>query len=285
MPRLVCRKIEQTDLAALTTLLAREFPSRTHQFWSFALARLSQREPPPGLPKYGYLLDCDGEIVGAILLICSTAREEAVWTRCNFSSWCVASNYRAYASLLVSKALAHKDVTYVNISPAPHTLQILEAQGFTRYSHGVFIAAPIIASSPNGALVKVANPGREPDASFDPLDQQTLLDHTAFGCVSLWCEMFDRAYPFVFRRRLLKGTVPCAQMIYCQSVDDFVHFAGPIGRFLAMRGLFFVIIDANGAIPGLVGTFRKGIMPKYFKGRDQPRLGDLAYSETALFGF
>jgi hypothetical protein len=97
--------------------------------------------------------------------------------------------------------------------------------------------------------------------------------------------MPNRAYPFIFRRRLLKGAVPCAQMIYCQSVNDFARFAGPIGRFLAMRGLLFVIIDANGHIPGLVGTFRKGIMPKYFKGRDQPRLGDLAYSEAALFDF
>jgi hypothetical protein len=284
VPRLVCREIEQTDIAAVATLLAREFPSRTHQFWLLALAQLSRREPPPGLPKYGYLLDCDGALVGAILLICSTVREEAVRTRCNFSSWCVAPNYRPYASLLVSKALAHKDVTYVNISPAPHTLRILEAQGFIRYSHGVFIAVPIIASH-YGARIKVANSRREPDVSFDPVDQQTLSDHAAFGCISLWCEMPNRAYPFIFRRRLLKGALPCAQMIYCQNINDFVRFAGPIGRFLAMRGLFFVIIDASGPIPGLVGTFRKGIMPKYFKGRDQPRLGDLAYSEAALFDF
>jgi hypothetical protein len=52
-----------------------------------------------------------------------------------------------------------------------------------------------------------------------------------------------------------------------------------------MRGQFFVIIDADGPIPGLVGTFRKGVMPKYFKGGDQPRLGDLTYTEAALFGF
>lgn len=283
MPRLVCREIEQTDIAAVATLLAREFQRHTHQFWLLALVQLSQREPPPGLPKYGYLLDYDGAIVGAILLISSTVREETVWTRCNFSSWCVAPNFRAYASMLVSKALAHKQVTYINISPAPHTLRILEAQGFTRYSHGVFIAAPIIAS-PYGALIKVANSRREPDVSFDPVDQQTLSDHAAFGCISLWCETSDRAYPFVFRRRLVKG-VPCAQMIYCQSVNDFVRFAGPIGRFLAMRGQFFVIIDAHGPVSGLVGTFRKGVMPKYFKGQHQPRLGDLAYSEAALFDF
>ena len=284
MPRLVCREIEQTDIPAVATLLAREFRRHTHQFWSHALAQLNQRVPPPGLPKYGYLLDCDGAIVGAILLISSTVREEAVRIRCNFSSWCVAPNYRAYASMLVSKALAHKDVTYVNISPAPHTRRILEAQGFTRYSHGAFIAVPIIAS-PYGARIKVANSRRQPDVSFDPLDQQILSDHAAFGCISLWCETPNRAYPFIFRRRLLKGVVPCAQMIYYRSVNDFVQFAGPIGRFLAIRGLFFVIIDANGPIAGLFGTFRKGVMPKYFKGRDQPRLGDLTYTEAALFDF
>jgi hypothetical protein len=44
------------------------------------------------------------------------------------------------------------------------------------------------------------------------------------------------------------------------------------------------MLDANGAIGGLVGRYFDGIMPKYFKGPRPPRLGDLAYTEAALFG-
>jgi hypothetical protein len=59
----------------------------------------------------------------------------------------------------------------------------------------------------------------------------------------------------------------------------------PIGRFLPVRGHPLVLIDANGPIPGLVGKYAGAKMPKYFKGPDRPRLGDLAYTETAMFGF
>jgi hypothetical protein len=45
-----------------------------------------------------------------------------------------------------------------------------------------------------------------------------------------------------------------------------------------------VIVDANGPIPGLIGLFRRDSMPKYFKGPQPPRLGDLAYTEYALLG-
>ena len=93
-----------------------------------------------------------------------------------------------------------------------------------------------------------------------------------------------RAYPFVFRPRLVKGFIPCAQLIYCRDIADFARFAGPIGRYLARRGRAIVIVDANGPIPGLIGIFRRGSKPKYFKGPQRPRLGDLAYTEYAILG-
>jgi len=111
-----------------------------------------------------------------------------------------------------------------------------------------------------------------------------LLEHAVHGCISLWCATRERAYPFVFRPRLVKIGVPCAQLIYCRDIGDFVRFAGPIGRFLARRGRPFVIVDANGPIPGLVGWFSRDSMPKYYKGPQRPRLGDLAYTEYAVLG-
>jgi hypothetical protein len=37
-------------------------------------------------------------------------------------------------------------------------------------------------------------------------------------------------------------------------------------------------------MPGLVGLYRGGSMPRYFKGPQKPRLGDLAYTEYAVLG-
>ena len=48
-------------------------------------------------------------------------------------------------------------------------------------------------------------------------------------------------------------------------------------------GANFVVIDAVGPMPGLPGFYLPG-RPKYFKGPERPRLGDLAYTEAALFG-
>ena len=280
-----CRQIEATDIDLVASLLARGFPAHNRAFWLGAFAQLTRHEPPPGLPKYGYLLQSNGVLVGAILLICSTMRSSgAVATRCNLSSWYVEPAFRAYAPMLVSQALRHKYVTYLNVSSAPHTRPIIEAQGFSRYCDGIFISMPMLNIPFGGEKVDVFDATRKPGVDFDPFDREVLLQHVGHGCTGLWCATAERAYPFIFRSRLVRGFIPCAQLIYCRDVGDFVRFAGPIGRLLAQRGNPFVIVDANGPIPRLVGWFFQGNMPKYFKGPQRPRIGDLAYTEHAVLG-
>jgi hypothetical protein len=285
VPAIRCRQIGAADVPAVATLLARGFSNHKRHFWQHALHELTGRQPPPGLPQYGYLMECDGIVVGAILLICATMPAgDASTVRCNLSSWYVEPAFRTYATMLVTQALRHKDVTYLNVSAAPHTWPIVEAQGFSRYCDGVFIAVPMLSSHSGGAAVRVRDFHWQPDVDFDPFEQEVLRQHAGHGCISLWCATADRAYPFVFRRRLVRHVLPCAQLIYCGDVADFVRFAGPIGRYLARRGRLLVIIDANGRVPGLVGIYRNGSMPKYFKGPQRPRLGDLAYTEYAILG-
>jgi len=280
-----CREIDDADIDAVASLLARGFPVRDRRFWLGAFARLARREPQPPLPSYGYLLESHGVIVGAILLICATLRtNEAAATRCNLSSWYVDPAFRAYAPMLVARALRHKGVTYLNVSPAPHTRPIIEAQGFLRYCDGIFIAVPILNGLFGGQRVEILDARLPPSAAFDPRDQEMLSQHAAYGCVSLWCVTSERAYPFVFRRRIAKRLAPHAQLIYCRDVGDFVRFAGPIGRVLMRQGMPFVVIDANGRMPGLFGWFSRGSVPKYFRGPQRPRLGDLAYTEYAVLG-
>ena len=179
---------------------ARGFPNRTRQFWSDALARLARREPPPGFPKYGYLLESGDVAVGALLLICSTMRDGGrLATRCNLSSWYVEPAFRAYATLLVSQALGDKDVTYINVSAAPHTWPIIEAQGFSRYCDGVFVAVPMLKDLFGGAGVRVfdarTRAGRR--ASM-PSEQEILQHHAEHGCISLWCATRGTRLPVRF---------------------------------------------------------------------------------------
>jgi len=280
-----CRQIDEADIEAVASFLARGFPAHDRGFWRDAFARLTKHEPPPGFPKYGYVLEQDRVVVGAILLICSTLPADgAVTTRCNLSSWYVEPRFRPYAPMLVSQALRDKNVTYINISPAPHTRPIIEAQGFARYCDGIFFAVPLLNGLFDGAEVKILEAHRRPGVAFDPLEQELLLQHRAYGCISFWCATSDRAYGFVFRPSWAKFFIPSAHLIYCADSADFVRFAGPIGRYLARRGRPVVAIDANGPVAGLIGTFRQGNMPKDFKGPKRPRLGDIAYTEYAMLG-
>jgi hypothetical protein len=284
VPGIRCRQIEEGDAPAVAELLTRGFPNRNRQFWYNALDQLARREPPPDLPKYGYLLQTDGELVGAILLICSTVRMGGSFVpRCNLSSWYVEPTFRAYAPLLVSQALRHKDATYLNVSAAPHTWPTIEAQGFSRYSEGLFVCLPALSAGPDDK-VEVIEGREQPPLSTDAFEHEVVVQHAEHGCISVWCITADAAYPFVFRPRLVKGFVPCAQLIYCRDMADFARFAGPLGRYLALRGRAVVIVDANGPIPGLIGVFRRGSKPKYFRGPQRPRLGDLAYTEYAILG-
>jgi hypothetical protein len=279
------REIAQGDLPGVSDLLAEGFPRRARSFWAGVLAQLAQRPNSPQLPRFGYVLDADGAAVGVIITIFSSVQNGTRRAdRCSVSSWFVKPAYRAYASLLVSKALSRKNVTYLNVTPAPHTVPLVQRQGYSRYNEGLFIAAPALQMSGARARIIAAEDVCRPQ-DVDPSEQRLLSEHGKFGCTSIWCMAEDGAFPFVFRRRCLKGLPGFAQLVYCRDVADFVRFAGPIGRFLASRGSPLVLVDADGPIPGLPGSYFPARMPKYFKGPDRPRFGDLAYTETALFGF
>jgi hypothetical protein len=290
-PKIRCRRIEDADADNVVALLTRGFASRRpRRFWEHVIEVLATRSAPPDAPRYGYLLENDGAAVGAILQIFSTPQGdisagtgEKAPMRCNVSSWCVDPAFRGYAPFLVSQALKQKGVTYLNISSVPHTRPIVEAQGYLRFSNGVFVALPYL-SRPPGIEARVIPTSEQPQAHFEAHERDLLRDHAGYGCMSLWCETPERAYPFVFRERRIKGLVTCAQLVFCRDVADFVRFARPLGMYLARRRRPLVILDANGPVRGLVGKYFDQTMPKYFKGPAPPRLGDLAYTETALFG-
>jgi hypothetical protein len=133
--------------------------------------------------------------------------------------------------------------------------------------------------------VRITGIDEAPGAPFAQAEYDLLRDHQSFGCLSLWCATAERAFPFVFMPRAVKGLVPCAHLVYCPDISDFVRFARPLGRYLAARGRPLVIIDSNGPIAGIRGRYFKGRMPKYFKGPHAPGAGDLAYTEAVMFGF
>jgi hypothetical protein len=280
------RQIGVADIPEVVNLLTRGFgTARTRGFWEHILDCLSTRSVPAGYPRFGYIMESDGKLVGVIILIFSIlSADGAKKIRCNVSSWYVDPAFRGYASLLASRALRYKNVTVLNVSAADFTRTMVDVWGFTKYSNGVFAAIPALSRPPKDIPVRVIDAHAQPDVPFDPNERDLLLDHANYGCMSLWCVTPEWAYPFVFRTRRAKVVLPCAQLVYCRNIDDFVRFARPIGMFLARSMRLLVIVDANDPVSGLIGKYFPEKMPKYFIGPDRPRIGDLAYTETAMFG-
>ena len=185
--------------------------------------------------------------------------------------------------MLNSRALKHKHVTYFNITAVPDTRRILEAQGYRRYSDGVFVALPTLSAWSPGTRVHAVTSALRAGADLPVFEAELLFAHADYGCVSLTVSATDGRHPFVFAVRR-KFAVPYAYLVYCRETAEFVRYAGPVGRFLARRGLLLTVVDANGPIHGLIGRYFEGASPKYFNGPNQPRLGDLAYSERVMFG-
>ncbi|MFI5011304.1 MAG: acyl-CoA acyltransferase [Hyphomicrobiales bacterium] len=282
-----CRQILDRDIPAIVDLLTKGFPERGRQYWLRGLERQRVHPVAPGYPTYGYLLENDGAPVGVVLLLFASVEADGqTTTRCNISSWYVEPAFRSHASLLVSFALRHKEVTYLNVSPAKHTWSTVEAQGFRCYSSGQFLAAAALNRA-SRATVREVQAGAPRRAHASMPEAELLIAHAGYGCLSLVCTAADGAHPFVFLPlKAKKGPfrIPCAQLIYCRDIAAFTRFAGALGRFLLKRGALFVALDANGPVDGLIGTYRESWGRKYFKGPNTPRLGDLAYTELVLFG-
>ncbi len=282
-----CRHIEETDLDRVAERLARSFPSRPLSYWSAALERMRRRPAIGDCPRYGLLLESGGRVVGVLLQIFFRRGEgDRAAVYCNLSSWCIDPQFRSYAVMLNSAATRRKDVTYLNVSPAPHTRPSIEALGFRRYCDGQFVGLPALSPTrKSGAKVVDFAPDRPEAELLAGYERALLAEHAAFGCRSLIVLADGAAHPFIFVRRwALRRTIPCEQLIYCRDLDEFVEFAGPLGRYLLVRGGAICVTDANGPLPRLVGRYLPGNGPKYVKGPATPRLGDLTFTELVVLG-
>ena len=282
-PILRRRVIEETDLDDVVALLAAGFPARSIAWWHRGIERLRSRASPLGYPRYGRLLETNGRVVGALLTIHAEMVDAAGdhFVRCNLSSWYVQSDFAGHAPLLLGAALRDKSVTYVNVSPAPHTQPIIEAQGFRPFASGSLATVPTLARRRERARVR----GLKDTDRSTWTDGGLLGDHAALGCLCLVVEAADGAHPFVFSApRRLRGFLPAAQLLYCREILDYVRFAGALGPALLRRGIALALVDGVHKLPGVPGRSVNTGQRKYVVGSHTPRPGDLAYTELAILG-
>ena len=284
-----CREISAADLGAVADLLTRGFAGRSRDYWLQGLRRQSARQVPDGYPRFGYMLDNDGRAVGVLLLLYSARTGGGeVAIQCNLSSWYVDPAFRNYAPLLTRIAQRHKEVTYLNISPATWTWPIIEAQGFSSYCDGLFVSFPALSRLTTGVSVEVISPDTRAIEGLSVTEVELLARHARYGCLSLVCRTPGGGLlPFILLpMRIRRGWIapPAMQLIYCRDIAEFVECAGAIGHTLLRHGKIAVVLNANGPVAGLTGFFSRARGRKYFKGPHRPGLADLTDTELVLYG-
>jgi hypothetical protein len=280
-----CRPIGKADLPGITDLLHRGFPTRGTRYWSAGLQRLAANRPAAGFVQFGHMLESDGVPVGVLLSISSRWVPDD-GARCNISSWYVTPEFRAYAPFLVARATRNPSATYINVSPAVHTIPIIAAQGFTRFNSGVFVSPVSVMAVRDKARLAWLPRHWAQIGAIPPSVMQLLTDHYQFGCLCLWLQEESGGLPFIFRRRFVTpARIPCAQLIYCPTLEDLERHAGRIGRFLALRGMPFVMVPTDRPLRRISGKLFPEKQPMYRRGPQSGRSSDLAYTEAAIFGF
>jgi hypothetical protein len=276
----------EEDLDRVALLLAKGFRAASVSYWQAALRKLSSRTLLEPYPRFGYVLECGDTLVGVLLTIFTAVPNgPQVTIRCNISSWYVEPEFRSYAALLSLQPKKYPGVTFLNTSPADHTWSLIEAQGFSRFADGLFVAATALTCFKRGGKAISFRENKFPELPTIGREYQLMKDCHNYGCLCFWCEADGTYYPFIVRRRLvLSRKIPCAHLIFCRDVADLTRFAGPVSRFLLAHGMPFMIIGANGPTQGLIGRFFPNRRPMYYRGEEKPRIGDLSHTEGAIFG-
>jgi hypothetical protein len=276
MQKTRCREITEADIDAVAELLTRGFVGRSREYWMRGLRRQAVREVPDGYPRFGYMLDHGGMPVGVLLLLYTSRIIDGEAAIHN------------YAPMLTSIAQRHKDVTYLNISPAHWTWPIIEAQGFRSYCSGLFFSIPALSRLRPGMTIETVTPDARAIEGLPESEVELLTRHARYGCLSLVCRTATgQVLPFILLpMRIRRGWIapPAMQLIYCRDIAGYVQCAGAIGRILLRNGKAAVLLDSNGPVPGLIGIYSGARGRKYFKGPHQPRLADLTDTELVLYG-
>lgn len=272
------REITPDDLPEVAALLHEGFPSRSLSYWRAGNANLQSRTKIPGYPQFGFVIVSQHTIQGVILLLTADLGNGP---RSNLSSWYVRPAYRKFATFLFQQTLRVRDGVFLNLSPSARALPIATAFGFKPYTAGVILLdARAALGRANGNVVALeAN-------MLDtlPCTQRSVVEaHLSYGCSGLLLEDMTGTAVALYRVKMLKGLIPCAQFLF-GNPKRLLSLAGPLMRALMRRCIPMALIDSDGTEVVHAGTFFRERSIRYLRGEVAPQVGDLLETELAIFG-
>lgn len=272
------REITPADRPALEALLREGFASTGPGFWETALDVLARRAPVEGMPQYGIVLEIDGVLCGVMLMVSQRRGAETV---CNLSSWYVREAHRGYAPFMFGHTLKAKDVTFLDCSPTPDLVPIIEKNGFEAYTGGTLMLDGRMALRPGKPVARLTP---EALSQCHHPEAERIAENLEHGCEGFLAHDASGApVPLLYRVARVKKHVPVARFVYGDP-DTIVAHAGAITRALLSRAIPLALVDWPAGVEVPLGRAMPAYGVRYKRGAGAVPLGDLLDTEYALFG-
>ena len=278
--------IGDTDIDRVGDFLHKNLNSRiSARGWSEAI------RPPWSVdsPNHGYLLEDDGQVVGAYLAFYSERPIDGRNERfCNLAAWCVLPEYRLHALKLLTSLLRQPGYHFTDLSPSGNVVPINER---LKLKH-LDTTTALMPNLPWPSL-----PGRYQISSEPAVIESVLTEpelkiyrdhrHARAAIHLVMIHRVEHCY-VVFRRDRRRELPLFAGILYVSNPSLFARMVGVFGRHLLLRHKIpFTLLELRivGGQPA-VSMQLKSSRKKMFKSDSlQPNQIDDLYSELVCVPF
>ena len=236
-------------------------------------------------PNHGFMLEDDGQVVGAYLAFYSERPIEGRNERfCNLAAWCVLPEYRLHALKLLTSLLRQPGYHFTDLSPSGNVVPINERLKLRHLDTTTALMPNLPWPSLPGRFQVSSEPAVIESVLTGP-ELQIYRDHRdARAAIHVVMIHGDEHCHVVFRRDRRRDLPLFASVLYVSNPSLFAKMPRAFGNHLLLRhGIPFTLIELRvvGSQPALSVRLRSSRV-KMFKSDslEAEQIDDL-YSELA----
>ncbi|WP_027062443.1 hypothetical protein [Mesorhizobium loti] len=273
------RPIARVDVGPVANFLHENLNNRiTPAAWASAIIPTWQTDSK----NHGFMLVCDGQIVGVYLAFysqsCIAGRIEKI---CNMAAWCVLEEFRSHGLRLVRAMLGQEGYTFTDLSPSGNVVQLNARLKFQFLDTGTALVANL--PWPRWWGIRIVSARASIEAVLQGRDLEIYRDHAQLAAAGhLVIIRGDQLCYVMFRRDRRKGLPLFASILHVSNHDLFrVAARNVYSRLLTRFGILATLAETRIVRyhPRLSLMLRSPRPKMYRSDRLQPEEIDYLYSE------